>query len=133
VMVASASATFAGTVDLSATLTSGGNPLLGKTITFALNGSAAGTAATDANGAAALTGVALSGIDAGSYPSGVTATFAGDDLYAAGAGSGALEVARASSSTQVTCPASVVYDGTAQAPCTATVTGAGGLSQSVAV
>jgi hypothetical protein len=133
VSAAPASGTYAGTADLSATLTSGGNPLAGKTIAFALNGSAAGTANTDASGVAALTAVALSGIDAGSYPSGVTATFAGDDIYAAGSGSGALEIAKASSSTEVTCPASVVYDGSAQAPCTATVTGAGGLSHAVAV
>ena len=133
IAVAPASGTYAGTVDLSATLTSGGNPLAGKTIAFALNGNAAGTAITDANGTAALTGVALSGIDAGSYPSGVTATFAGDDIYGTGSGSGALDIAKASSSTEVTCPVSVVYDGSAQAPCTATATGAGGLSQSVAV
>jgi hypothetical protein len=59
--------------------------------------------------------------------------FRGDDVYAAGSGSGALQVAKASSSTEVTCPASVVYDGSAQAPCTATASGAGGLSQTVAV
>jgi hypothetical protein len=133
IAVAPASGTYAATVDLSATLTSGGNPLAGKSVAFALNGTAAGTATTDANGVAALTGITLSGIDAGSYPSGVAATFAGDDIYAAGAGSGALDVAKASSSTEVTCPASVVYDGSAQQPCTATVTGAGGFSQSVTV
>ena len=33
----------------------------------------------------------------------------------------------------VTCPASVTYNGAAQTPCTATVTGAGGLSQSLTV
>jgi len=133
VAAAAASGTYAGTVDLSATLTSGGNPLAGKTIAFALNGNAAGTATTDTNGVATLTGAALTGIGAGSYPSGVSATFAGDDVYAAGSGSGALEVAKASSSTEVTCPASVVYDGSAQAPCTAAATGAGGLSQAVTV
>ena len=133
VAAAAASGTYAGTVDLSATLTSGGNPLAGKTIAFALNGNAAGTATTDANGVATLTGAALTGIGAGSYPSGVSATFAGDDVYAPGSGSGALEVAKASSSTEVTCPASVVYDGSAQAPCTAAATGAGGLSQAVTV
>src|SRR6185436_14228210 len=131
VAAAAASGTYAGTVDLSATLTSGGNPLAGKTIAFALNGNAAGTATTDANGVATLTGAALTGIGAGSYPSGVSATFAGDDVYAAGSGSGALEVAKASSSTEVTCPASVVYDGSAQAPCTAAATGAGGLAVTV--
>src|SRR5207253_127014 len=35
--------------------------------------------------------------------------------------------------TAVTCPASVTYTGAAQEPCTASVTGAGGLSQSLTV
>ena len=39
-----------------------------------------------------------------------------------------FDVALAASTTTVTCPASVVYDGTAQEPCTVTVTGSGGLS-----
>ena len=39
-------------------------------------------------------------------------------------------VSQATSSTVVTCPASVVYDGTAQTPCTVSVTGAGGLNLS---
>ena len=33
----------------------------------------------------------------------------------------------------VSCPASVIYNGAAQTPCTATVTGAGGLNQSLTV
>ena len=41
-------------------------------------------------------------------------------------------IAKASSTTVVSCPTSVTYDGTAKTPCTATVTGAGGLSQSPA-
>ena len=35
--------------------------------------------------------------------------------------------------TTVTCPASVIYTGAAQTPCTATVTGAGGLNQTLTV
>jgi hypothetical protein len=40
---------------------------------------------------------------------------------------------KAPSNTQVTCPTSVVYTGSALSPCTASVTGAGGLSQSLSV
>ena len=37
-------------------------------------------------------------------------------------------IGQASSTTVVTCPASVTYDGSPQTPCTVAVTGAGGLS-----
>ncbi|MGH7703947.1 MAG: hypothetical protein ACREMO_12700, partial [Gemmatimonadales bacterium] len=40
---------------------------------------------------------------------------------------------KASSTTALTCPASVPYTGAAQTPCTALVTGAGGLNQSLTV
>ncbi len=42
-------------------------------------------------------------------------------------------ISQASSWTTITCPASVVYNGSAQTPCTATATGAGSLSASVSV
>jgi hypothetical protein len=42
-------------------------------------------------------------------------------------------VQKATSVTSVSCPASVTYNGAAQTPCSATVTGAGGLNQSVPV
>jgi len=44
-----------------------------------------------------------------------------------------VDAQKASSTSTVTCPASVVYTGNAQTPCTALVTGAGGLSQSLTV
>ena len=46
---------------------------------------------------------------------------------------GAWSITQATSTVSVTCPASVTYNGAAQAPCTATVTGVGGLNQPVAV
>ena len=46
---------------------------------------------------------------------------------------GSYTITKATSSTTVTCPASVTYDGSAQTPCSASVTGAGGLSQSLTV
>ena len=46
---------------------------------------------------------------------------------------GSYTIAKATSSTTVTCPASVTYDGSAQAPCSASVSGAGGLSKNLTV
>jgi hypothetical protein len=130
--VAAVSGTFAGTASLSATLTSGGSGVSGKSINFTLNGAAAGSATTNGSGVATLGGVSLSGIDAGTYNpgvnSGVAASFAGDSGYSASSGSNTLTVGKAASTTTVTCPASVPYNGSAQTPCSATVAGAGGLS-----
>src|SRR5438093_1406172 len=67
---ASASGTYGGTVNLSATLTSGGNGVSGKSITFKLNGGTVGTATTNSSGVASLTSASLNGIAAGTYSSG---------------------------------------------------------------
>jgi hypothetical protein len=88
----SATGTYGGTVNLSATLTSGGNPVSGKTIAFTLNGNASGSATTDASGVAALSNVSLGSIGGGSYPGGVVASFAGDSIYAPATGSNNLTV-----------------------------------------
>jgi hypothetical protein len=88
----SASGIYGGTVNLSATLISGGNPVVGKTITFTLNGNAAGSATTDASGIAALSNVSLGSISGGTYAGGVVASFAGDSIYAAASGSSDLTV-----------------------------------------
>ncbi|MGB9104597.1 MAG: Ig-like domain-containing protein, partial [Terriglobales bacterium] len=88
----SASGTYGGTVNLSATLSSGGNPVSGKTIAFTLNGNAASSAITDASGFAALSNASLGSIGGGSYPGGVVASFAGDSIYAAATGSNDLTV-----------------------------------------
>ena len=138
--VAPATGTFADTVNLSATLASNGTGLSGKTVAFSLNGIAAcggstGTTCptTDASGVATLSNAPLAGINAGSYASGVTASFAGDSSFSASNGAGSLTVDRASSTTAVSCPVSVTYTGSAQTPCTANVTGAGGLNQTLTV
>src|SRR5207249_3096066 len=88
----SGSGTSGSTATLTATLTSGGSGLSGKTISFTLNGSGAGTAVTNSSGVATLSGVSLSGINAGNYSTAVAANFAGDTSYAASSGSGALTV-----------------------------------------
>ena len=92
----SGSGTYAGTATLTATLTASGLPLPGKTITFTLNEGGTvktvGTATTDANGVATLTGVSLAGFYAGTYPGAVGASFAGDSTYATSNASGTLVV-----------------------------------------
>jgi hypothetical protein len=92
VAAASASGTYGGTTTLSATLTSGGNPVSGETISFSLNGNPVGSAITNGSGTATLSGASLAGIKAGSYPNGVQASFAGDTVYAASSGTATLNV-----------------------------------------
>ena len=94
--VSSASGTYGGTTTLSATLTSGGNPVSGKTISFTLNGNSAGSGSTNGSGIATISNVSLSGIGAGTYPTGVGASFAGDGSYLASSGTNSLTVGKAS-------------------------------------
>jgi sugar lactone lactonase YvrE len=63
--------------------------------------------------------------EVGSYS--VVATI--DNPTYAGSISGTFVIIQASSTVTVTCPAAVAYNGTAQTPCSALVTGAGGLNQ----
>jgi 6-phosphogluconolactonase (cycloisomerase 2 family) len=89
--VAPASGTYAGSTTLSATLTTPTGPLAGKTVSFSLNGTSIGSAVTDATGLASVP-ASLVGIAAGSYPAGVTASFAGDATNKAASGSAAFTV-----------------------------------------
>jgi len=63
----------------------------------------------------------------------VTATYAGGVNWLASVVSGSFVIAKAPSATTVSCPASATYTGSALTPCTASVTGAGGLSESLTV
>ena len=92
---ASASGTYGGNATLSATLTAGGAGVNGKSIGFTLNGIPIGSALTDASGVATASSVSLAGIDAGTYPTGVAASFAGDASYASSSGSNSLTIAKA--------------------------------------
>src|SRR5882724_984966 len=88
--VAPASATYgSSSTTLSATLTKPAGPLAGKTVSFTLNGSPAGSAVSDASGLASVS-VSLTGFAAGSYP--VTASFAGDVNNTASSSSATLTV-----------------------------------------
>jgi hypothetical protein len=95
----------------------------------------AATVACSSGGASSnvLTGGAATQTSAGSYA--VTADCAAtanyNSLTAAPAGNFVINTA--SSTTTVTCPASVTYTGLPQTPCSAAVTGAGGLNQSLTV
>src|SRR4029077_6123743 len=109
--VASATGPFDGTAALSATLIRTANgPISGKTVTFTVNGSPAGSATTDASGVATVATASLTGINAGSYPAGVGASFAGDASYGTSNGTGALTVNQATVTVTVTViPASIAY------------------------
>ena len=65
----------------------------------------------------------------------VTPSAGGDTLanYSITSTNGSWSITQASSTVTVNCLASVTYNGTAQTPCTASVTGAGGLNQSLTV
>ncbi len=93
------SGTYGGTATLTATLTTSGSGLANEQVTFTfINGTiitTVGTATTDADGVAILTGVSLAGIGAGTYTGYVGASFAGDANYSGSGGSGDLTVAQA--------------------------------------
>ncbi len=86
VMATPAAGTYGGSVNLQATLTTGGSPLTGKSVTFSLDGFSRGSATTNASGVATLSNVTLTTglsntlLHVGSYV--VGASFAGDDTYA---------------------------------------------------
>jgi len=105
--VDAATGSFGGTVNLSATLSSGGNPVTGKTVSFTLNGNSVGAGVTDSNGVATLSNASLAGINGGLYPTGVGASFAGDNVYAAASATNTLTVLQA---PEITCPASFSAD-----------------------
>jgi Matrixin/PKD domain/Right handed beta helix region/Periplasmic copper-binding protein (NosD) len=90
---------YGGTSTLTATLTSQGAAVAGKTVTFTFNNgvtvTAVGAATTNANGVATLTGVNLTGIGAGTHVGFVGAAFAGDSTYHSGSASGDLVVGKA--------------------------------------
>jgi hypothetical protein len=111
-VVDSASGTYGGTADLTATLTAGGVGVSGETVGFTLNGSSVGSAPTNAGGVATLNAASLAGINAGTYPTGVGASFAGDAVYDTSNDSDSLTIGKASQTIGVTthAPASAIYN-----------------------
>src|SRR5204862_222345 len=61
------------------------------------------------------------------------ASYGGDANHDGSSGSSTFAISKAPSSVKVTCPAMQTYTGSALAPCSAKVTGAGGLNADVAV
>jgi hypothetical protein len=124
-----ASGIYGGSTNLSATLrrASDNVGISGKTIAFTLNGNPAGSATTNASGAATVTGVSLAGIAAGTHSNAIAASFGGDSSFASSSGSNTLTVSQASSTVTVDCStgAPFTYTGSAIEPCTAQATGAG--------
>ena len=91
---------YGGTTTLSATVKCGVIPASGVTVTFSLNGTAAGTAVTDPSGTATLVNASLGSspaqaIPVASYPAGVAAAFAGNTLSGASSGTAPLTVEKA--------------------------------------
>ena len=67
----------------------------GQIVSFTLNGQPAGNATTNATGKATINTASLAGINAGSYPSGVGATFIGGGSFAGSVGASSLTVDKA--------------------------------------
>jgi hypothetical protein len=75
---AAATVACGGSTLLSTTLqTTAGAPLVGRTVTFSVNGKVVGTGITNASGVATLS-VSVAGITPGTYGSGISVSFAGD-------------------------------------------------------
>lgn len=128
----SGSGVYGGTASVTATLSSNGSPLSGKTISFTLNGAPLADVITDSNGVATISGASLLGVNAATYPNAVLAAFAGDGIdYSSSNGQGPLTVNKASSTTVVTV-SNAGYDGSPHGG-SAVVTGAGGLNQPITV
>lgn len=122
--VAPATAIYGGSATLSAALSSAGEPIADAEITFKLNGVAVGSAMTGANGIASLAGVPVTGINAGSYPGAIEASFAGAANLLAVTATGDLTIDQATPAISIA-DATHVYDGQPH-PALATVTGVQG-------
>src|SRR6266478_5156020 len=126
---AAATGTYGGTANLSATLTAGGAGVSGKTITFKLNGGTVGTGTTDPTGTATLSSASLTSptkINATTFPTGVSASFAGDSSFTASSGTNTLTVNQ-KAITVTAATNSKGYDGATSATATPTITAGGPL------
>jgi hypothetical protein len=106
IAVTATPAMFGGTTTLTATLTSNGSALAGKSVGFTLDAVSAGSATTDANGVAAVT-AAAAGYPAGSHIAG--ATFTGDATYSASTATTPLTISQATPHLTWPSPAPIAY------------------------
>jgi hypothetical protein len=100
VTVNAASGSYGGTTTLTASVRCGVLPVAGATVAFSLNGTPVGEAETDSSGNATLSNVSLgssadSAVAVGSYPTGVSASFAGTTQFGAGSAAAALMIEKA--------------------------------------
>jgi len=136
-----ATGVYGGKATLVAHLTANGLDAANQTVSFKLNGSAAGTATTGANGNATVL-ASLGTINAGSYPGGFQASYAGDpDLFYTPAPAAlgtpitaALTVSQAPTATTqaATTASSTVYGQTITLSAKVTTTVAGGIDPGAA-
>ncbi len=113
---------------VTATLMSGGSPVPNRLIVFSI-GSTIRSGTTNASGVATAS-IPLASA-AGSYT--LSATFGGDPTTMGSGATRAFDITPAASLVTITCPASVDFNGDAQVPCDAAVTGAGGLADTLTV
>lgn len=106
----------------------------GKTVTYDGNAHGATGTATGVNGEN-LSSLLSLGDTFTNVPGGTASwSFAGNNNYNGANGTAAIVINKAATTTTVTCAEGpFTYTGSAQTPCSATVTGAGGLDESVAV
>ncbi len=97
-LVAPATGSFGGTVNLNATLTSNSLGVPGKSVSFTLNGNNVGNGISDASGLTTVSSISLSGINAGVYPGGIGAVFAGDSGFLPASNTATLTVSKADQS-----------------------------------
>ena len=122
-------AQFGQSVSITATVSNGGVSTPTGNVNFFDGGNPIGTRTLDQNGHATFESSVFS---TGSHS--ITATYEGDTTSAPSTSAALAQVVnKASSTTTVTCTSSEIYTGAAIAPCSAIVTGAGGLNQTVPV
>src|SRR5207249_878949 len=92
-LTASGSGTYGSTATLTATIT-GGSTVNGHVITFYVNGVSQGTATTNGSGVATLSGISLTGYNAGTNTNYVFANFPGDTNGQSSAAQGNLVVSK---------------------------------------
>jgi len=90
IATSSISASFGDHPTLTAHLTGNGSPLPNRAVEFDLNGTAAGSGTTDANGNASTTTTIT--LNAGTYPAGLRVRFSGDDAWYAATATGDVTV-----------------------------------------
>ena len=90
--VSPATAVFNGGAIISASLQVDGKPFAGQPVTLSLLNGPGTTTQTDSSGVAVWFGVSFAGIHAGSYPTGIQASFAGSPAYAPSSATAALVI-----------------------------------------